>query len=93
MLLGLFADGAVNKVVTDEGLFFGGGLTLLGYQAVASISVLAFSLVVSLVLAKVIDLTMGLRVTEEQELVGLDLSQHAETAYAFDDLATMDRIG
>ncbi|MGZ4759650.1 MAG: ammonium transporter [Acidimicrobiales bacterium] len=92
LLLGLFADAAVNRAVTHEGLFLGGGFTLLGYQAIASVTVLAFSLVVSLVLAKVIDLTMGLRVTEEQELIGLDLSQHAETAYAFDDLATMDRI-
>ncbi len=92
LLLGLFADSAVNGLVTNEGLFFGGGLTLLGYQAVASFSVLGFSLVVSLALAKIIDLTMGLRVTEDDELVGLDLSQHSETAYAFDDLATMDRI-
>jgi len=92
LLLGLFADSAVNRLVTHEGLFFGGGLTLLGYQAVASVSVLTFSLVVSLALAKVIDLSMGLRVSEDDEVLGLDLSQHAETAYAFGDLATMDRI-
>ena len=92
LLLGLFADRAVNGAVTHEGLLLGGGLTLLGYQAVASFSVLAFSLAVSLALAKVIDLTMGLRVSEEAEIVGLDLSQHAETAYAFDDLGSMDRI-
>jgi len=92
LLLGLFADRAVNGAVTHEGLLLGGGLTLLGYQALASFSVLAFSLAVSLALAKVIDLTMGLRVSEEAEIVGLDLSQHAETAYAFDDLGSMDRI-
>ncbi len=93
MLLGLFADAAVNPAVTHPGLFFGGGLTLLGYQAVASVSVLAFSFTVSLGLAKVIDLVMGLRVSPEDELAGLDLTQHAETAYVFDDLGSMGRIG
>jgi len=93
LLLGLFADAAVNGAVTHPGLFHGGGLTLLGYQAVASFTVLGFSLVVSLALAKVIDVTIGLRVSPEDELTGLDLSQHSETAYAFDDLGSMGRIG
>ncbi len=93
LLLGLFADAAVNGAVTHPGLFHGGGFTLLGYQTVASFSVLAFSLVVSLALAKVIDLTLGLRVSPDDELTGLDLSQHAETAYEFDDLGSMGRVG
>ena len=93
MLLGLFADASVNANVVNPGLFHGGGFTLLGYQAVASVSVLAFSLVVSLALAKGIDVVIGLRVSEEDERTGLDLSQHAETAYAFDDLGSMGRIG
>ena len=54
---------------------------------------LAFSLVVSLALAKAIDMAIGLRVSPEDEMNGLDLSQHAETAYAFDDLGSMGRIG
>jgi Amt family ammonium transporter len=93
ILLGLFADSSVNAAVTHQGLFHGGGFTLLGYQVIAAGAVLAFSLVVSLGLAKVIDLTMGLRVSEEDERDGLDLSQHAETAYTFDDLGSMGRIG
>jgi ammonium transporter, Amt family len=93
LLLGLFADATVNSAVTHQGLFHGGGFTLLGYQTVASFSVLGFSLVVSLGLAKVIDLTMGLRVSPDAELTGLDLSQHAETAYMFDDLGSMGRVG
>ena len=80
LLLGIFADKAVNSAGAD-GLLFGGGASLLGKQAIASFSVLAFSFVVSLALGKVIDLTIGLRVTEEDEQEGLDLSQHAETAY------------
>jgi Amt family ammonium transporter len=80
LLLGLFADKAVNPAGAD-GLFFGGGLTLLGHQLVASVAVFTFSFVVSLALGKVLDLTIGLRISEEDEQVGLDLTEHAETAY------------
>jgi len=82
LLLGLFADASINSAVTHEGLFFGGGLTLLGDQALAAVVTLAYSFVVSIVLAMIIDRTIGLRVTEAQEEEGLDLSQHRETAYA-----------
>jgi Amt family ammonium transporter len=43
---------------------------------------LVFSFVVTFIIAKVIDMTMGLRVDESSENAGLDLSQHAETAYS-----------
>ncbi len=82
LMLGLFADDAVNAVVTNEGLFLGGGAELLLDQVVAACATLAYSFAVSLVLAKGIDATMGLRVTEPDEIAGLDLSQHAETAYS-----------
>ena len=82
LLLGLFADASINSAVTHEGLFLGGGLDLLGDQALAAVVTLVYSFVVSLVLAVVIHRTMGLRVTEAQEEEGLDLSQHRETAYA-----------
>ena len=82
ILLGFFADASINGVVTNEGLFLGGGADLLVDQIVASIVTLAFSFVASIIIGKVIDLTIGLRVTEEDEIQGLDLSQHAEVAYA-----------
>jgi Amt family ammonium transporter len=82
ILLGLFADASVNGAVTHEGLFLGGGFELLLDQVVASVVTLAFSFVVTMVIATVIDRTMGLRVDEPAEDMGLDLSQHAETAYA-----------
>jgi Amt family ammonium transporter len=81
LLLGLFADGSVNPLGTD-GWFFGGGPDLLGDQIVASLATLVFSLVVSFVIAKVIDLAIGIRVTDDDEETGLDLTQHAETAYS-----------
>ena len=82
ILLGFFADASINGVVTNEGLFLGGGTDLLIDQIVASVVTLAFSFVASIIIGKVIDLTIGLRVTEEDEIQGLDLSQHAEVAYA-----------
>jgi len=81
LLLGLFADTAVNSAGHD-GVFAGGGAELLGNQLVAVGATIAFSLVVSYVLARVIAATIGLRVEEADEYTGLDLSQHAETAYA-----------
>jgi Amt family ammonium transporter len=82
LLLGFFADAAINPVVVNEGVFLGGGGELLWDQVVASVVTLVFSFVASLVIGKVIDATIGLRVDDAAEEVGLDLSQHAETAYA-----------
>ena len=82
LLLGLFADSAINEAVVNEGLFLGGGADLLVDQTIASVVTLVYSFTVSLVLGKAIDVSMGLRVSEEDEDTGLDLSQHAEVAYA-----------
>jgi Amt family ammonium transporter len=89
ILLGLFARAESGT----GGLFAGGGADLLVDQVVAVLATLVYSFVVSLVIAKVIDLTMGLRVSRDDEAEGLDLTQHAETAYNFGDLGSMGRIG
>ena len=86
LLLGVFADPAATGIGT-EGLLVGGGAGLLADQAIASIATLAFSFVVSFILAKVIDLTIGLRITPDQEQEGLDSSLHGETAYQLEALA------
>jgi ammonium transporter, Amt family len=78
LLIGLFGTKLTNGA---NGLFYGGGLTLMGKQAIAVAAVVAYSFVATYIIAKVIDLLIGLRVTVEQEVAGLDLSQHAETAY------------
>jgi ammonium transporter, Amt family len=83
VVLGLFADPAVNEVVTNPGLFItGGSVDLLLDQIVAAGVTLAYSFVMSFVIAKVLDMTMGIRVTPEVEEIGLDEAQHAESAYA-----------
>ena len=80
LLLGFFADTKVNSLGAD-GWFFGGGADLLGKQVLASVATLVFSFVVTYIVAVVINKTIGIRVSTEDELVGLDQSQHAETAY------------
>ena len=80
ILLAFFADTKVNSLGFD-GIFYGGGAELLMDQLVALGATIAFSFTVTWVLAKVLDKTIGLRVSTEDELVGLDQSQHAESAY------------
>jgi Amt family ammonium transporter len=79
VLLGFFADDEVNPI--GSGVFFGGGWELVKDQVVAALAVLVFSGVVTYVIAVAIDKTLGLRVEPDDELVGLDQTQHAESAY------------
>jgi len=78
---GLFASKAINPAGND-GLFFGNP-SLLGIQALTVLVAWIYSFVVTLILLKILDWTMGLRVSEEHEINGLDLSQHGETGYSF----------
>ena len=80
LLLGLFADTAVNALGHD-GLFLGGGAELLWNQLRACLFTFGFSFVASYAIGIGLDRTIGLRVSTEEELIGLDQSQHAETAY------------
>jgi Amt family ammonium transporter len=84
--LGLFATNQVNGAISDvvgasDGLFYGGGLTQLGRQALAGLIVTVFSGVVAFVLAKLIDKTIGFRASKEAEVDGIDIAEHAESAY------------
>ncbi len=79
ILTGLFASKAVNSAGAD-GLFFGNPAQL-GIQLVAVAVTLVYCFVVAFILLKVVDAIVGLRVDEEDEVAGLDLSQHGETAY------------
>ncbi|MFI5398134.1 MAG: ammonium transporter [Candidatus Binatia bacterium] len=79
LLTGLFASKAVNPDGAN-GLFFGNP-SQLAIQALAVGVSLVFCFVGAFVLLKIIDATVGLRVFEEDEVIGLDLSQHGETAY------------
>ncbi|HEU5302861.1 MAG TPA: ammonium transporter [Acidimicrobiia bacterium] len=85
VLLGLFADASVNAAGAD-GVFFGGGWSLFGEQVLAVAVVMAFSFVVSLAIGYGLKKALpgGIRVSEEDEETGLDLTQHSETGYALE---------
>jgi Amt family ammonium transporter len=74
---------AINPASVD-GLIAGGGLDQLGKQVVAVAATMGYSFVVTLAILKVLDVVMGLRVKEEDEIIGLDASQHGERAYLLD---------
>ncbi|MEI6671547.1 MAG: ammonia channel protein, partial [Actinomycetes bacterium] len=70
----------VNSIGVD-GLLYGGGTTLLGKQALGVGLVLAYSFTVTLILGFVLEKTIGFRVKKDAEIEGIDLNEHAETAY------------
>ena len=89
--IGFMATKATNGFV--DGLFYGGDASQLGKQAVAAFAVMGYSFVVTLLIALAIKYTMGIRVSEEAELTGIDQSEHAETAYEWGGLLTGSSAG
>jgi Amt family ammonium transporter len=81
ILIGFF--GFDHGAGTQRGLFYGGGLDLLGKQIVAALAVMGYSLAVSLLLALFVKKVHGFRVSTEVEVAGIDEHEHAETAYSF----------
>ncbi len=81
LLLGFFAT---SSSLGANGLLYGGGAALLGHQVLAVVTVGAYSLVVTAGIAWVIRATVGLRVSENDERVGLDISLFEESAYDFE---------
>ena len=79
LLTGVFASTAVNAAGAN-GLLYGDA-SLLGKQAIGVVATIAFSFIVSFIILKLLDATIGLRVSEDGESAGLDISEHAETGY------------
>ncbi len=82
-----YVGGLVGALLTGVfaakvGLVYSGTFTQVGKQALASLIVTGWSFALSFIILKAVDWTIGLRVTVDEENVGLDLSQHGETAYA-----------
>jgi ammonium transporter, Amt family len=84
LAVGLFASDATTAGVS--GLFYGGGLDQLWRQAAGALAVLAYSFVISYVLGLAIQKTIGFRLSDEDEVTGIDSVVHAETGY---DLASL----
>jgi len=81
LAVGLFAQDAIAPGTTGNGLFFGDGLDLLGSQALGTVAVGAFVFALSLAAWLAIKATIGVRVSEEEELEGLDIGEHGNRAY------------
>ncbi len=89
LAIGLFGTHVVNSVGID-GIFYGGGTTLLGKQAIGVGLVLAYSFFATLIIGFVIEKTIGFRISKDAEIEGIDLKEHAESAYEY---ATSSRGG
>jgi Amt family ammonium transporter len=83
-MVGLFA--------VDGGLFYGGGLHLLGVQTLGVAAVAVWTLGTTFILFKTLKATIGLRVDREHEEVGLDINEHGTQAYADFSMKTADSI-
>lgn len=86
LLIGLWADPEYFGSKNLAGLFNGGGWRLLGEQAIANGVTIVYSGVMTLLILLVLKHTVGIRVSTEIEVEGLDSSQHAESAYSTSDL-------
>ena len=78
LMIGLVAS---EQIAGRAGLLLGGGGGLLADQAVAAFAVMAYSFVVTLLIALVVKLVLGLRVSEHDEVTGIDQTVHAESGY------------
>ena len=84
---GLVGTLAIGFLATDlapagiNGLFYGGGADQLGKQAIGAFAVLFYSLIVAGLLGLLIKYTIGIRITKDDEVAGIDLTEHAESAY------------
>jgi Amt family ammonium transporter len=83
LMIGLLATETFTGDAALEGLFYGGGIELLGNQAVAAGATIVYSFVIAYILGILIHRTVGFRVSEDAEVGGIDLSVHVEAGYEF----------
>ena len=95
ILTGVFATKIVNDVFSGNAVgLLEGNPGQVRNQLIASVVAIAMGMVGTLIILKVVDLVIGVRVTADDEIQGLDLTQHGEEGYNFDlDLATVERTG
>lgn len=90
--ISLFAQEGVTTLSVRNGLFYGGGFQLLGTQLLGIVTVGAFVFTTSALLWLALKKTIGIRVTKEEELAGLDIGEHGNSAYP-DFALTVNNIG
>ena len=92
LAVGLFATGKGEGAFVDgsalPGLFYGGGLKLLGIQALGIVTIVAYVLVAMTIVFQIIKHTIGLRASAEDEILGMDLAEHGLSSAYADFMAT-----
>jgi Amt family ammonium transporter len=86
LIIGFLATPTVTGILSGDGpagLFYGGGLTQLGKQTIAVVAVGGYSFILTWLIGKAIDKTMGFRIPVEDEITGVDTTTHAESGYDF----------
>lgn len=94
VMVGLFSATEYSYAggVMPKGLFYGGGFKLLGIEILGVVSVIAWVSIAMLIIFTIIKKTVGLRASQEEELAGLDVSEHG-LASAYADFVSMDYTG
>lgn len=82
---GIVGTVMIGFVGVEVGVFNGGGTEQLAKQITGVVAVLAYSFIMTLIIAKVIDLVMGFRISKDDEISGIDLAVHAERGYELTD--------
>jgi ammonium transporter, Amt family len=82
---GIVGTVMIGFVGVEVGLFNGGGTDQLIKQVIGAGAVLAYSFIATLIIGKIVDLTMGFRISTDQEVAGIDVAVHAERAYELSD--------
>ena len=82
---GIVGTVMIGFVGVEVGLFNGGGTDQLVKQAIGAGAVLAYSFIATLIIGKIVDATIGFRISGDQEIAGIDLAVHAERAYELSD--------
>ncbi len=91
LLLGLFSEPDFFDTEVKAGVFHDGGWSLFGEQALANGAAIVWSFTVTLLIMLVLKATIGVRVSDDEEAAGLDLAEHAETAYHAGN-STLERV-
>ncbi|WP_207787030.1 ammonium transporter [Actinomycetospora cinnamomea] len=91
LMIGLLA----TEVAPDgaNGLFYGGGFSQLGIQAIAALAVIVYCAVVTAIIVGILKATMGLRIDDDSEATGIDEGEHAESGYDFSSLRGGSSLG
>jgi Amt family ammonium transporter len=75
----------IGFVGVEVGLFDGGGTEQLIKQVIGAGAVFAYSFIATMIIGKIVDLTIGFRISKDSEVAGIDLAIHAERAYELSD--------